>query len=431
MKILYATTYIYDERWREFSRNKTGFGKMVNSIISSMNETENVMLVSHVITKGHDDWILKRTLFDVFSSIRIKDILQGIRWFFRWKQGLKARVQYFYYCVGKGYFAKKIKEIEPDLVHIHGIGFATKVFIEVCEELSLPYLVTLHGLIGIDSSVNISSWEKDYEKEFLIHARENDIPVSVISSGIKKRIEQYYLNGRIADNISVVLNGTNVPNNKCSDEYIDHEKLFDIVRFNTNYKNALEKDRVVPLIDIMEYIDFQKFNNKKILVYVGNITENKNQIQAVRCMNNILVLFGREFDNGEVRKLILKQNLNERVILAGFCDDLSEIWKRADINLFLSKNDGFGLPVIEGYMYGVPAVMFADLDAFEDIAFDAGMIPIPDRQDSEVISEIIRAVNKIWDKKLIRNYALQFSVSHMKETYIDVYKKCLNMKVNL
>lgn len=49
--------------------------------------------------------------------------------------------------------------------------------------------LTLHGLIGLNDSVSAPAYEKQIERDFLIKAEKNNIPISVISSGMKARIE--------------------------------------------------------------------------------------------------------------------------------------------------------------------------------------------------------------------------------------------------
>ena len=52
MKVMIIAPYIYDDNIIEFTKNKTGFGIMVQNIVSSVAELENVVLLTRVITKG-------------------------------------------------------------------------------------------------------------------------------------------------------------------------------------------------------------------------------------------------------------------------------------------------------------------------------------------------------------------------------------------
>ena len=59
--------------------------------------------------------------------------------------------------------------------------------------MKVRYTVTLHGLIGLNDSVSAPAYGKQIERDFLIKAEKNNIPISVISSGMKARIEEKYL----------------------------------------------------------------------------------------------------------------------------------------------------------------------------------------------------------------------------------------------
>ena len=160
MKVLIATPYIYKQEWPEFTRNRTGFGIMVNDIFESVSEDVDVCLLSHVITKGHGN-VLKHTWGDVFGGAKLIDWVNGIKYFFKYSQGVKGRIRYFYYALNAGSFRKSIKTINPDLVHIHGISVQIKHYIDVCKEENTPFIVTLHGLIGLDESIKTAVWDKE------------------------------------------------------------------------------------------------------------------------------------------------------------------------------------------------------------------------------------------------------------------------------
>ncbi len=64
MKVLIATTYIFNHQWPEFTRNCTGFGLMVNDIFESISKETDIYLISQVITKGHGK-VIRHTWGDV------------------------------------------------------------------------------------------------------------------------------------------------------------------------------------------------------------------------------------------------------------------------------------------------------------------------------------------------------------------------------
>lgn len=426
--------YIYDDNIIEFTKNKTGFGIMVQNIVSSVAKLENVVLLTRVITKGKNEKnfkILSHTWRQFFSNAKLKDWLIGIKAFFANGVTIKDKARHVFYEVDGGYVRKQIQKEKPDIVHIHGIGTITESYIRICEEMKVRYTVTLHGLIGLNDSVSAPAYEKQIERDFLIKAKKNNIPVSVISSGMKARIEEKYL-GKKANNITVITNGT-----KKSDEndtkFIREEGTLTQEKFQEYYSDCLKQNDLYPkLSDTYAYLQYSKKNGKKILFFVGNITKNKNQMQAVEILKNtkvfentLLVLWGREVDNGEVRKKIMDYQLHKNVILGGFNDRMDIFWKFCDVNLFLSLNDGFGLPIVEGYMHGVPCVTFEDLDATQDLYYPEAMLKVKDRSNESVTDTLKIALDKNWKYEEIIEIGNMFSIDIMSEKYVNWYKEVM------
>lgn len=434
MKVMIIAPYIYDDNIIEFTKNKTGFGIMVQNIVSSVAELENVVLLTRVITKGKNEKnfkILSHTWGQFFSNAKLKDWLIGIKAFFANGVTVKDRARHVFYEVDGGYVRKQIQMEKPDIVHIHGIGTITESYIRICEEMKVRYTVTLHGLIGLNDSVSAPVYEKQIERDFLIKAEKNNIPISVISSGMKARIEENYL-GKKANNITVITNGT-----KKSDEndtkFIREEGTLTQEKFQEYYSDCLKQNDLYPkLSDTYAYLQYSKKNGKKILFFVGNITKNKNQMQAVEILKNtkvfentLLVLWGREVDNGEVRKKIVEYQLHKNVILGGFNDRMDIFWKFCDVNLFLSLNDGFGLPIVEGYMHGVPCVTFEDLDATQDLYYPEAMLKVKDRSNESVTDTLKTALDKNWKYEEIIEIGNMFSIDIMSEKYVNWYKEVM------
>lgn len=431
MKVMIIAPYIYDDNMIEFTKNKTGFGLMVQNIVSSVAELENVVLLTRVITKGKNEKkfkILSHTWGQFFSNAKLKDWLTGIKAFFANGVTVKDKARHVFYEVDGGYVRKQIQKEKPDIVHIHGIGTITESYIRICEEMKVRYTVTLHGLIGLNDSVSAPAYEKQIERDFLIKAEKNNIPVSVISSGMKARIEEKYL-GKKANNITVITNGTK-KSNENDTKFIREEGTLTQEKFQEYYSDCLKQNDLYPkLNDTYAYLQYSKKNGKKILFFVGNITKNKNQMQAVEILKNtkvfkntLLVLWGREVDNGEVRRKIVEYQLHKNVILGGFNDQMDIFWKFCDINLFLSLNDGFGLPIVEGYMHGVPCVTFEDLDATQDLYYPEAMLKVKDRSIESVANALRTSLDKNWNHEEIAEIGNMFSIDSMSEKYVNWYR---------
>lgn len=410
MKIMILAPYIYDKDMPEFSINKTGFGIMVNDIVKSIAEIEEVELVTRVITdarRKHDGKykLISHTWKQVIMSAKIGDWAMSIKVFFATKGKLKDKLRKMFYCLDRGYVRKCIMTSNPDVVHIHGIGSITKSYIEICEELQQKYMVTLHGLIGLNESVKVSEEERNIEKNFLQYANENNIPVSVISSGMKNRIEKNYLM-HTADNITVITNGTHIPDiHKIDDE--------DDIRRKYNLSDTC-----------------------KICVVIGSIIERKNQIQIVEAFaqlnedireNCAVFMCGRDMLEGAVEKRISELGFERRIFMLGFLShkEIEKFLQVADLNIVASLDEGFGLSIIEAYAYGVPTVTFSDLDAITDL-YDANAMILVEKRNTEDLAEGMKiALEKKWNKEEIRNYSRNFSIENMATLYLESYKEKL------
>jgi glycosyltransferase involved in cell wall biosynthesis len=409
MRVLIVASYLHNDNWIEFTRNKTGFGIMLNDIVYSVSELVNVQFVSHVITPGRGRLIAKHTWIDVFRNLQLKDVMCGLKGFFQYPQSFINRARNVYYNLNRGYVRNKIHEYNPDVVHIHGIGHNVLPYIEVCEEMRVPYVVSLHGLIGLDESIKAPQWDKAIEKEFLIKADREAIPVTVISTGIKHRIEENYLHHK-AKNIYVVCNGTHIPgkneisNNNASEASLDLRKQF----------HLLPKE--------------------KIAVTIGTVYENKNQIQIVRAVATGIIkvpcrffFCGTVLANSFVQQEIDKHGLNNNIYLLGFVPkhQIASLLEQADLNILVSKNEGFGLSIIEAYAHGVPTVTFSDLDAVPDLYNPKTMIKVESREDIALANGIEEGLKKKWDKKDILVFAKKFSLEQMAKEYVKIYTSVL------
>lgn len=398
MKILFLSSTIYEKTLPQFTKNKNGLSLMIGDIVKNIAKTEECYLLTYVITpevECNNIHVVRHLWRDVLRNIKFMNICQGVKNALSFSMPLKSRLKYIYYAVNKGYIEEVLKRIKPDIVNIHGLNYATKSFMEVCEKMKVNYVLSIHGLIGLDESVKASAQDKLLEKDILSKSEKKNLMVTVISSGIKHRIvNRYGLNK--GDNIHVILNGTNTEEKKAG-----HINLFE--KYN------------IP-------------KNNVIMLCIGNITKNKNQMQVVRSYHlleesikkNITILFlGHEVDGGEVRNKIEELGYNKNLILCGFVDrnEMADYFLTARINLFPSLNDGFGLPIIEGFIYGIPSVAFDDIDAIQDVYSPDAMLLVKKREDNFFAMSMEEAIEKSWDKKIIKAHGKMFAIEKTAEGY--------------
>lgn len=406
MRVLVLSNFIYDINQPEFNKNACGFGIMVNDILNSIAENNDVYLLTrafHNAKRVNKYKLVAHRKSDFVKAISIRNLTRAISGFFACKEPMRMKLRYAYYNLDMGSVKKAINEIKPDIVHVHGLSYSTKQYINLLREMKISFVVTLHGLIGLDDSVKASEHDKSYEKEFLLLSEKENIPVTVISSGMKTRIQKYY--GISAKNVFVVLNGIDTHIKRYTDEELDR------------FRNKL---------------GINKWN--KVVVFIGNITKNKNQEQLIDAINmisseikqNIKIYFaGKDVLHGKLQKKTEEYGLSKSISFLGFLDknDIHKLYDVADLNIFTSLNDGFGLPIVEGFLHGVPVVTYADLDSFKDIYEKAATVVPRDRTTKELAIAIEVALSYRWDKEEIKFLAQKYSLENMEKAYNRVYMR--------
>jgi glycosyltransferase involved in cell wall biosynthesis len=404
MKILQFPAYISIDELKEFSRSTTGYGYMTLDIATSIaNQGIEVdLLTQSNVTHGlkyKNVNILKRTWYDILFNIRLLDILNAFNVILKDHIKLNKIPNIILYNISMGYFIHILKNNHYDLVHIHGIGYYTLPIINVCKKYNVKFVVTLHGLNSFSDSINITKEEKQIEKIFLKEALDLNIPVTVISTGIKNTILNYF--------------------------GVQHSKNFKII------PNACKKNNTIhDQINIREKYNIQ--NNTQIMLCVGNVGKRKNQIHVVRAFsllpekikNNLTVLFlGYDSTNGVIQQEIDKLELNLYMKMCGCIpkEIINDFYRQADFNILASISEGFGLSIIEGFAQGLPCLTFSDIDAIPDVYHPEAIVLVAERTDNALKDGIISLLGRNWNRSFIKEYAQNFSLEKMAERYIDFF----------
>jgi glycosyltransferase involved in cell wall biosynthesis len=97
----------------------------------------------------------------------------------------------------------------------------------------------------------------------------------------------------------------------------------------------------------------------KILIMVGALTENKGQLDALKIIEKLgddykLIIVGDGPDRGRIQDYIEQHRLQNKVILTGKITDVERYYWISDALLFLSKNEGLPLTILEAMATGLP-----------------------------------------------------------------------------
>lgn len=399
MKLLFLTPYVYAPAYEEHSKNKTGFGFMVHDIASGAGSGGNsVVMATYAFGPARSCngfHIAKNSLFKNLIHGRYKGLLRFCLGLRKAGTGLKGLFKGAYYHLHTGYIRHLVKKEKPDLVHIHGCSLELEETIRLLRKLGVPYVVTLHGLLQDDRGA--CAYLKQVERRLIL---DNTTPLTVISSNMKARLLTQYYGAGSVDHVSVITNGVTVDPSQAS-------------------RDIREKLGIDP--------------DKQILLSVGSVCPLKNQGQTARAFaalprqvrdNCVLLFVGTVHENAPTLQEIRSVGLPDQIRCLGFVprEELPDYYRAACLTVTASVTEGFGIPMIEGFVYGVPCVTFADLDAVGDIYDECAMHLCKERSDEALAKAMTQALLKQWDKEQVQKYSQKFSLEQTVKNYQKVYQ---------
>jgi glycosyltransferase involved in cell wall biosynthesis len=151
---------------------------------------------------------------------------------------------------------------------------------------------------------------------------------------------------------------------------------------------------VVPLACSMPEIpdshkeDFRRIQKKYNLqndyfLFIGTIEPRKNIIRLIHAFEKLsmelpvytLVIIGQKgWDYEKVGSVVEKSDVKNRIVFAGFVEEIEKLLllKYAKLFLYPSIYEGFGLPVLEALSHGIPTVT-SNVSSMPEIAGDAAL----------------------------------------------------------
>ncbi|VAX19699.1 hypothetical protein MNBD_NITROSPINAE02-48 [hydrothermal vent metagenome] len=177
----------------------------------------------------------------------------------------------------------------------------------------------------------------------------------------------------------------------------------------------------------------------KYMLFVGNLEPRKNLIRLLKAYEMAKGRLGKEYQlvicgkKGWLYKNILKAvedfSQNGDVILTSYVEDndLLELYRGAEMFLFPTLYEGFGLPVLEAMASGTP-VITSNVSSIPEIAGDAAYLI-----DPLSITDISNAIIKVAFSDTLRRslrekgikQATRFSWSQTAEKTLAVYRSII------
>lgn len=251
-------------------------------------------------------------------------------------------------------------------------------------------VITVHDLNHIDLTYNSSFLKRYYYNLVLKRACRNCAKILTVSEFSKQRIIEW---ARVpAEKIDVVGNGV-------SQEFNNH-----IDSYRPGY----------PYIFI-----------------VGNRKPHKNEERALQAFlaanisTDIKLVFNGSVSSS-LKKIIELNGATNRVSFMGHLsnDELASVYKGAELLLFPSLYEGFGLPVIEAMACGTP-VITSNTTSLKEISADAACLVDPESLEDITVA-IEKVINNVEYKSSLVRSGLEHSSIYTWEKTIQKVENAIN-----
>jgi len=296
--------------------------------------------------------------------------------------------------------SKIIEKYDLDLIHYNPITALSPIWLD-----DIAMVATLHGLASVFIPNEFSTVRYMHDKYIRPWAAKKMNRIFTVSNTSLEFISSYYnidpsrfvLTYNGLDN-SVFYQKEKAASKRVLDEKynINSDYIFHISRYTTR-------------------------KNPKGILQSFNILQKKYDVPV-----NI-VLGGSGWENEFVLSFLKEHDLVENVIFPGFIDeeDLVDFYNAAEVFLFPSLYEGFGMPNIEAMACGCPVVTSKSFAIPEIVGNAAAVIDNPSNYD-EIAKTLCRVLrNKNYKNELIKkglSRYTDFSWEESADKVLEVYR---------
>jgi glycosyltransferase involved in cell wall biosynthesis len=271
------------------------------------------------------------------------------------------------------------------------------------KKVRIPSVVTIHDLIFIRYPQYFSFFDRLIYNFKFRHAALHADRIIAISEQTKQDLVKYF--GVKEDKIEVI--------------YQDCDPIFHHT-VNQGVKDEIKIKYKLP---------------EKFLLNVGTIEERKNLMLIAKALLRIehihLVVVGRETKyTRTVKHFIQQNNLMDRVhfLQNVTLPDLPAIYQQAEVFIYPSRFEGFGIPIIEAMHSGIP-VIAAKGSCLEEAGGPETIYVSPD--DDVDLAAQIKSIMEGFEKRLNminsgRQYLEKFNGKRISDQTMHLYQNVIN-----
>ena len=179
---------------------------------------------------------------------------------------------------------------------------------------------------------------------------------------------------------------------------------------------------------------------QKFILYAGALEPRKNvpmlltvfeQLAQHQPELHLVLTGGTGWDNQETLALMNSMHFKDRIIRLGHIDhtDLPAIFNLADVFVYPSLYEGFGLPPLEGMACGTP-VITTNISSMPEVVGNTGILVPPNDEGA-----LFRAIQQVLGDKHLRQRlqeagpqrAANFTWKHTAEKTLEIYQRVVSI----
>ena len=275
-----------------------------------------------------------------------------------------------------------------DVIHAHDwlVAYSAK---SIKESYNIPLISTIHATeSGRNSGIHDETQRYINDSEWMLTYESSEVIVN--SNYMKNEVQRLF--GLPYDKINVIPNGVNL-------------QLFSNVNIDYDFRRQYAMD------------------NEKIILYVGRLVYEKGIQNLIAAMPKVLdryhdsklIICGRGGMIDELREQVKYLGIENKVYFAGYCDSkkMQKMYKCADVAVFPSTYEPFGIVAIESMLSGTPTIV-SDVGGLNEIIEHGvtGMKSYAGNANSIADS----VLSLLFDSKLCANIS-QNAIKKVKENY--------------
>lgn len=296
-----------------------------------------------------------------------------------------------------------LKEIDPDVIHIHGVATMALRGLVCGHTLKLPTVMTFHTMV--DDAAQYYS------------------PIKLPPETMNRLIWIYLR--QILKRMDVVV----TPTSCIGTEIISHgAECRNMVTVPTGAKTEVFHPGL-PYDDLVARYGLE---GKRVIVHVGRVSYEKDIDMVIRAMSKVdahLLIVGKGPAKDDMERLVGELGLDDKITFTGFVSDeeLPRFYNMADMVISASKFETQGLTILEAMATGKP-VACRNGRAFAEIVKD-GVNGYLFDDDEGCVDAINRCLNAPEDvKRASFQTAMENSRARSIEKYVEAYELAIETK---